>query len=281
MKVWLITGCASGFGRALAEMALARGDKVAASDRSIDTVRDLASQYPDSALALGIDVTKPAEVKAGVDAAFAHFGRVDVLVNNAGYGVQAAVEEVDMAQVRAMFEVNLFGMIEVLRAALPHLRAQGSGHIMNFASVGGRVAGPLMALYSASKFAVEGLSEGLAAEVADFGIKVTVIEPGAFATKFGVSAVMPSNPMEAYEPIRSKMAEVIKGLAQGIAGDLAGAMLELADSPNPPRQFIGGSDAYAMIEGSLKAQQEEMEAWRDLSTRANTAAIGRKADFGL
>lgn len=280
-KVWFVTGCASGFGRALAEMALARGDKVAVTDINIESVADFPARYPETALPLGVDVTNPAQVQAGVQAAFDRFGRIDMLVNNAGYGVQAAVEEADMDRVRAMFEVNLFGTIEVIRAALPGLRAQGSGHIVNFASVAGRVAGPLMALYSASKHAIEGLSEGLAAEIAPFGIKLTVIEPGAFATKFGASAVLPSNPMAEYQPLRDTMHELIGNLPQGKAEDLAGAILELSDASDPPRRFVGGSDAYAMIEATLKAQQEEMETWRDLSARANTAALGMKADFGV
>jgi len=276
-KVWFVTGCATGFGRALAEAALARGDKVAVTDRSLDAVADLGAQYPDSAVALGLDVTRPDQVRAALDAAFDRFGRIDVLVNNAGFAVQATVEEANMERVRAMFDVNLYGTIDLIRAVLPRLRAQGSGHIINFASVGGRVSGPFMALYCASKFAVEGLSEGLAAEVAQFGIKVSVVEPGAFATKFGTSAQMPENPMAEYDEMRSGMQAMIAKLAQGKAADLAGALLELADAPSPPRQFIGGADAYVMIEASLKAQQEEMQQWRALSDRANTVALENMA----
>lgn len=276
-KVWFITGCATGFGRALAEAALVRGDKIAVTDRSFDAVADLGAQYPDSALALGLDVTRPDQVRAALHAAFEHFGRIDLLVNNAGFAVQAAVEEADMDRVRAMFDVNLYGTIDVIRAALPRLRAQGSGHIINFASVGGRVSGPFMALYCASKFAVEGLSEGLAAEVAQFGIKVSVVEPGAFATKFGASALPPEHPMAEYDAMREGMQAMIANLAQGRPADLAGALLELADAPNPPRQFIGGADAYVMIEASLKAQLAEMEEWRDLSDRANTVALQSQA----
>jgi NAD(P)-dependent dehydrogenase (short-subunit alcohol dehydrogenase family) len=276
-KVWFVTGCATGFGRALAEAALARGDSVAVTDRGLDAVADLGAQYPDSALALQLDVTQPDQIRAALDAAFDRFGRIDVLVNNAGFAVQATVEEADMDRVRAMFDVNLYGTIDMIRAALPRLRAQGSGHIINFASVGGRVSGPFMALYCASKFAVEGLSEGLAAEVAQFGIKVSVVEPGAFATKFGASAQMPENPMPEYAEMREGMQAMIAKLAQGKAADLAGALLELADAPNPPRQFIGGADAYVMIEASLKAQQAEMEQWRDLSSRANTVALENMA----
>ena len=276
-KVWFVTGCATGFGRALAEAALARGDKVAVTDRSFDAVAPLAAQYPNGALALGLDVTRPDQVRAALHAAFERFGRIDVLVNNAGFAVQATVEEADMDRVRAMFDVNLYGTIDVIRAALPRLRAQGSGHIINFASVGGRVSGPFMALYCASKFAVEGLSEGLAAEIAQFGIKVSVVEPGAFATKFGTSALMPEKPMAEYDTMREGMQAMIANLAQGKPSDLAAALLELADAPNPPRQFIGGADAYVMIERSLNAQLAEMEEWRDLSDRANTVALQPQA----
>jgi len=272
-KTWLITGCATGFGRALAEAALARGDRVAATDRSADAVADLAQRYPETSLALGLDVTRPDQVRAALDAAFARFGRLDVLVNNAGYGVQSAVEETDEATMRAMFEVNLFGMVDIIRAALPRLRAQGSGHIVNFASVGGRVSGPLVALYSASKFAVEGLSEGLAAEVAPFGIRVTAVEPGAFATRFGATAVPPRDPVAAYAPIHESMRALLADLPQGDPADLAAAILELVDMPEPPLRFVGGADAYAMIAQALARQQAEMEAWRDLSNRANRAAL--------
>lgn len=277
-KVWFITGCASGFGRALAEAALARGDSVAASDRNLASVADLAQSYPATALPLGLDVTRPGEVRTGIDAAFDRFGRIDVLVNNAGFAIQAAVEESEVAAIRAMFEVNFFGILEVIRTALPRLRAQGHGHIINFASVGGRVSGPLMALYCASKFAVEGLSEGLAAEVASFGIRVTVVEPGAFATHFGTSAVMPEQAMAEYEPLRAGMHKLLAQLPQGNPADLASALLELSDASDPPRQFIGGADAYGMIEQSLASQKSEMEAWRELSSRANLAALGQASN---
>lgn len=272
-KTWLITGCATGFGRALAEAALARGDSVVATDRSADAVTDLGTRYPDTALTLGLDVTRPDQVRAALEAGFARFGRIDILVNNAGYGIQAAVEETDEAAMRAMFEVNLFGMIDIIRAALPRLRAQGSGHIVNFASVGGRVSGPLVALYSASKFAVEGLSEGLAAEVAEFGIKVTVVEPGAFATCFGATAVPPHDPVTVYAPLHDSMRKLLVDLPQGDPADLAAAIIEMVDLPEPPLRFVGGADAYAMIEQALERQRMEMEAWRDLSSRANRIAL--------
>lgn len=272
-KTWFITGCATGFGRALAELALARGDRVAVTDRHSDAVVDLARTHAESTLALGVDVTKPVQIHAGLDAAFARFGRIDVLVNNAGYGVLAAVEEASDAQVRHMFEVNFFGMLEVIRAALPRLREQGSGHIVNFASVGGRVSGPLLALYGASKFAVEGLSEGLAQELAALGIKVTAIEPGAFATQFGASSVMPEKPLNAYKPVREAMQAHIGDLRAGDPADLAAAIMKVVDSPEPPLRFIGGADAYAMIENSLADQTDEMKRWRELTASANKAAL--------
>jgi NAD(P)-dependent dehydrogenase (short-subunit alcohol dehydrogenase family) len=274
-KTWFITGCATGFGRALAEAALARGDNVVVTDRDGRAVADLGGKYPDTALALGLDVTKAEEVRAGLKAAIDRFEKIDVLVNNAGFAVQAAIEEADMDRVRAMMEVNFYGMIDVIRAALPFLRAQGRGHIMNFASVGGRVSGPLMALYCASKFAVEGLSDGLAAEVADFGIKVTTIEPGAFATGFSAAVIMPEHPLNEYQPLRENMQAMIGDLPMGKSEDLAAALLELADSENPPLKFAGGIDAWGMISDNIAAQIKELEAWKPLSAKANTVAAAR------
>lgn len=276
-RVWFITGCASGFGRALAGAALARGDQVAVTDRDRRSVAEWDASHPGHALALQLDVTRPDEISASLDAAFARFGRIDVLVNNAGYGLQSAVEEAGEAEVRRLFEVNLFGMVNVIRAALPRLREQKSGWIVNFASVGGRVSGPLLALYSASKFAVEGLSLGLAEELRPFGIRVTSVEPGAFATRFGVSAAMPEQPLEAYAAVRAGMAEMLAELPQGEPETLADALIELADVEEPPLQFIGGGDAYRMIEQELARQQAEMQRWRGLSEAANSRARVRTA----
>jgi len=271
-RIWFITGCATGFGRALAETALGAGDGVAVTDRDVASVKSLSARYPDNALPLQLDVTRPDEVRRAIGAAFVRFGRIDVLVNNAGYGMQAAVEEADEAQVRRMFDVNFFGLVDVIRTAVPRLRQQGSGHIINFASVGGRVSAPLLALYSASKFAVEGLSEGLAQELAHLGIKVTAVEPGAFATRFSASAVTAEGTLDAYRPIRDRMEALIGDLPLGDPQDLADAIVELVRQPDPPLRFIAGADAYAMIEGNLQAQREEMAAWRDLGRKANRAA---------
>ncbi|MCW3838314.1 SDR family NAD(P)-dependent oxidoreductase [Sphingomonas canadensis] len=269
-KTWFITGCATGFGRALAMLALERGDRVAVTDRDRAAVAEWEERYPGTALALQLDVTRPDEVAAAADAAFARFGRIDLLVNNAGYGLQAAVEEAGEDQIRRLFEVNLFGMIDVIRAFVPRLRDQGGGHVINFSSVGGRVTAPLLALYAASKFAVEGLTLGLSHELAGFGIKVTAVEPGAFATRFGTSAAMAGQQHPAYASIRQGMEAMIKHLPQGEPETLAAAILELADAPEPPVQFIGGGDAYVMIEAELERQQAEMRKWKALSEAANS-----------
>lgn len=272
-KIWFITGCATGFGRSLAEAALRRGDSVAVTDRSLDAVAELGAAWPDTAIALGLDVTRPDQVRAALDAAFDRFGRIDVLVNNAGYGLLAAIEEASDAQIRQMFEVNFFGMLDIIRTALPRLRAQGAGHIVNFSSVGGRVADPLVALYAATKFAVEGMTEGLAKEVAPMGLKVSMVEPGSFGTGFGPSAIMADQPLEPYQPVRDGMMAQIGDLKLGHPDDLATAILEMVDSPEPPLRFVGGADAYAMIERNLLSQQAEMERWRELSSSANKAAL--------
>lgn len=272
-KIWFITGCATGFGRSLAEAALRRGDSVAVTDRSLDAVAELGAAWPDTAIALGLDVTRPDQVRAALDAAFDRFGRIDVLVNNAGYGLLAAIEEASDAQIRQMFEVNFFGMLDIIRTALPRLRAQGAGHIVNFSSVGGRVADPLVALYAATKFAVEGMTEGLAKEVAPMGLKVSMVEPGSFGTGFGPSAIMADQPLEPYQPVRDGMMAQIGDLKLGHPDDLATAILEMVDSPEPPLRFVGGADAYAMIERNLLSQQAEMEQWRELSSSANKAAL--------
>jgi NAD(P)-dependent dehydrogenase (short-subunit alcohol dehydrogenase family) len=239
-KIWFITGCATGFGRSLAEAALRRGDNVAVTDRSGDAVADLGAAFPDTALALGLDVTKPDQVRAALDAAFDRFGRIDVLVNNAGYGLLAAIEEASDAQIRQMFEVNFFGMLDIIRTALPRLRAQGAGHIVNFSSVGGRVS---------------------------------MVEPGSFGTGFGPSAIMADQPLVDYQPVRDGMMAQIGDLKLGHPDDLAAAILEMVDSPEPPLRFVGGADAYAMIERNLLSQQAEMEQWRGLSSSANKAAL--------
>jgi NAD(P)-dependent dehydrogenase (short-subunit alcohol dehydrogenase family) len=270
-KTWFITGCTSGFGRALSEHCLGLGDRVAVTALAVEDVADISKRYGKLALPLKLDVTKPAEVRAALEHAFETFGHLDVLVNNAGYAIQASVEDGNDRLIRQMFEVNMFGLLDVVRAALPRLRQQGHGHIINFSSVGGRVSGPLVALYCATKFAVEGLSLGLAAEVAPFGLKVTVIEPGAFATNFAAAAIRP----EASEPYRAR-SEQMKGLLATLPLNdpavAARVIAQVADSETPPLQMIVGEDAYVQVLEFEKQQRLEMEAWRALSVSASHPA---------
>jgi NADP-dependent 3-hydroxy acid dehydrogenase YdfG len=183
-RVWFITGASTGFGRILAEEVLRTGGKVIATARKLDKVADLEAKYPKAAKVLALDVTDARQVDSVVTQAFALFGQVDVLVNNAGYGVAGAIEEVSEAEFMPMFETNVFGLLKVTRAFLPYLRKQRSGHILNLSSIGGLIGGQGIGMYNATKFAVEGLSEALATELAPLGIRVTVIESGPFRTDF-------------------------------------------------------------------------------------------------
>jgi len=184
-KVWFITGASRGFGRVWADAALKRGDKVAATARKLESIAELKEKYGENVLTLELDVTKPGQVKTAVEQAYAHFGRLDIVLNNAGYSLVGTIEEASADDVRAMYETNIFGPLAVIQAALPLLRAQGGGHILGTSSGLGHVTLPVIGYYCSSKWAFEAIHESLAAEVKDFGIKVTIIEPGAYATEFG------------------------------------------------------------------------------------------------
>jgi NAD(P)-dependent dehydrogenase (short-subunit alcohol dehydrogenase family) len=210
-KVWFITGASRGFGHRWAEAALKRGDKVAATARDPKALDGLVAIYGNSVLALPLDVTDRGAVFKAVNRAHRHFGRLDVILSNAGYGLMGAIEEASLDDARANFETNVLGTLSVIQAALPLLRAQGSGHILPVSSVGGLVTFPLGGIYQATKFAVEGLAQTLAQEVAAFGIKVTVIEPGPFATDFmSESSMKHAAPMAEYEPVRQQLATMTR-----------------------------------------------------------------------
>lgn len=268
-KSWLITGCSSGFGRVLAEQALARGDKVAVTARRRDSIAELCTKYPDTALCLELDVTQPESVRAALDEAVRKFGRIDVLVNNAGFGLQGAVEEFSDDQIRSMFAVNVFGVMDTIRAALPLMRKQGGGHIINITSVGGRSSAPLVSLYSSSKWAVEGLSMGLRMEVAPFGIKVTAVEPGAFATNFASSVERAAHRLAVYDCVHEATDAMLADLEFADPAGCAALILKIADDPNPPGQIIAGGQALSMIEDTVRSQAEEMEKWRAVSEAAD------------
>ena len=236
--VWFITGCSSGFGRELSKILLSRGYRAVVTAREAAKVQDLVQNYPDTGLALGLDVAKPEQIEAAVGAAHRDFGRIDVLVNNAGYGYLAAIEEGDDADVRALFEANVFGLAHMTRAVLPLMRAQGAGHIVNVSSIGGLVGNAGGGYYNATKFAVEGLSEALSKEVGPLGIKVLIVEPGPFRTDWaGRSLKTPERSVEAY----AETAIARRRTAQGYSGSQPGdpvrgaeAIIRAVESPDAP-----------------------------------------------
>lgn len=215
MKTWFITGTSRGFGRAWTQAALKRGDRVAATARNLDSLNDLIEQFGDQILPLQLDVTDRAADSTAVKAAHEHFGQLDVIVNNAGYGLFGAIEEVSEAEARQQIETNLFGVLWVTQAALPYLRTQGSGRILMVYSLGGIGAFPLLSLYNACKWGLEGMSEALSQEVAPLGIKVTLIEPGGFSTDWSGSSAVHAAPIPAYDDLRDARAKRTAGVKSG------------------------------------------------------------------
>jgi NAD(P)-dependent dehydrogenase (short-subunit alcohol dehydrogenase family) len=266
-KTWFITGTSRGFGRQWTEAALERGDRVAATARNVASLGELVSRYGDKILPLALDVTDRNAAFAAVKAAKEHFGVIDVVVNNAGYGLFGAVEEVSEAQARAQLETNVFGALWVTQAALPYLRAQGHGHIIQTSSIGGIGAFPLLGIYHASKWALEGFSESLSQEVASFGIKVTMVEPGGFNTDWGGSSSTHSTPMAAYQPLRDAQAAQAAGGGIKIGDPKASsrAILALVDSPNPPLRLLLGSFAVMMAPMVYQQRLKTWKEWEELS----------------
>jgi NAD(P)-dependent dehydrogenase (short-subunit alcohol dehydrogenase family) len=267
-KTWFITGCSRGFGREWAEAALARGDRVAATARNVETLSELADTYGDSLLALELDVDDRAADFAAVAAAHDRFGCLDVVINNAGYGLFGAIEEVSEQQARAQIETNLFGALWVTQAALPIMREQRSGHIIQVSSIGGIVAFAGVGLYNASKWGLEGFSEALLFEVAEFGIHVTIVEPGGFDTDWSGSSSKRAEPIGAYEDTRQKMAERRKQLPQGKAGATAAAILEIVDAEPPPLRVFLGKPPLALAKERYAQRLKTWEEWNDLAVAA-------------
>lgn len=279
-KVYFITGTSSGFGRSLAEAVLERGDKVVLTARKTETVADLANEYQDDALAVRLDVTNADERREAVKTALEKFGRIDVLVNNAGQGSLGAVEEFSSEQIRHQFEVNCFGVIETTREILPVMKKQKSGHILNITSIGGLASMGGFAVYCATKFAVEGFSEGLRDEVKLLGISVTIVEPGAFRTNFaGDSNVRPDQPMDEYKPVVEPLQEYLYGNNGKQPGDprkAAEAMIRAVETENPPLRLMLGADAYGLWEKKRADEKTEFEVWRKVGI--NTAFDGVKVE---
>jgi NAD(P)-dependent dehydrogenase (short-subunit alcohol dehydrogenase family) len=273
--VWLITGCSTGFGRDLARTVLARGGRVVVTARDSGSLREFEA-FPETALIAALDVNVPSQVAAVVRQAQERFGRIDVLVNNAGYGYLAAIEEGEDAEVRAMFETNVFGLIAMTKAVLPGMRARRQGRIINLSSIGGLVGFPGSGYYNATKFAVEGLSDALAKETAHLGIHVTLIEPGPFRTDWaGRSLHQTRAPIADYATVSGVRRQGISASSGKQPGDpmrAVEAILQVVQAPEPPRHLLLGRFAYEQMRDKLKAFAEELEAQRETTLGADFPA---------
>ncbi|KPE52772.1 SDR family NAD(P)-dependent oxidoreductase [Chryseobacterium indologenes] len=270
-KIVFITGASKGFGKLWTEALLKRGDKVAATARNISALEDLKNQYGDHILPLKLDVNNRSEVFEVTDQVKKHFGRIDVLINNAGFGLFGTTEETTEQQAREQMETNFFGSLWVAQAVLPVMRKQKSGHIIQISSFLGLTTLPLLGLYNASKFAVEGLIETIGSETAHLGIKTTLIEPNGFATDWaGASAVQTSSDIADYNPVRAAFAE------SGDNPDIWGKpeatvepVLNLIDSQNPPQRLLFGKIAYYGINEVYRKRLEDIESWKEVSIAAH------------
>ncbi|MDV6232064.1 SDR family oxidoreductase [Rhodococcus cercidiphylli] len=261
-KTWFITGTSKGFGREWAIAALERGDRVAATARNTDTLKDLVEQYGDAILPIELDVNDRAADFAAVQQAHETFGSLDIVINNAGYGQFGMIEELSEEDARAQIETNVFGALWVTQAALPFMRAQGSGHILQVSSIGGISAFPNVGAYHASKWALEGFSQALAQEVEDFGIHVTLIEPGGFSTDWSGPSAKKSTDIAAYDPIRDK-ATKLRSARQATPGDPSAtrsALLKVVDVEKPPLRVFFGE---APLEIATKDYESRLASWRE------------------
>ena len=273
-KVWFITGVSRGFGRLWALAALERGDKVAATARDTSTLADLQQRFGDAVLPLELDVTDREAGFARVAQAHAHFGRIDVVVNNAGYGQFGFAEELSENDVREQMETNFYGAVWITQAALPFLREQGSGHILQVSSTGGLFGGPNLGLYCASKFALEAFSEALAFEVEPFGIKVTLVEPGLFATDWAGSSSRHASPL----PVYAKRHEDAAAFAESILGEpsdptaTADVLLAVVDAEKPPLRIILGASMLPIVKNIYQDRITGWEEWEHVGREASRSA---------
>jgi len=272
-RVWFITGTSTGFGYLLAEEALKRGERVIATARDVSKLSRLARKYPDRIHTLTLDVTNPNEITSIAQQGIAAFGHVDTLVNNAGYGVNGAIEEVSEDEFEPMFQTNVYGLIRVTRAFLPHFRQRRSGHIFNLSSIGGLIGSPGWGFYNATKFAVEGLSEALAEEMKPLGVHVTVVEPGPFRTDFlGRSSKLARRQLRDYATTAGKAREYLKTQSGKQPGDpqkAVEAIITAANSPKPPLHLILGQVALTRFRHKLSDWHEEIAAWESVTTSAD------------
>ena len=270
---WFITGCSTGLGRALAQRVLEHGHRAVVTARKSDDISDFAADYPDTALVVALDVNDHAQVDAAIARAGEKFGAIDVLVNNAGYGYLAAVEEGDDQDIRDMFETNFFALATLIRKILPGMRARNSGHIINISSVGGLVGAASSGFYNATKFAVEGLTEALAKEVEPLGIRVSAIEPGPFRTDWaGRSLKQAKHPIAAYADTAAARRAQITHYSGKQAGDpvrAADAIIKVVESADPPHNLILGKNGLDRVRAKLAALMQSIDDWEDVTLSAD------------
>lgn len=264
-KVWLITGCSTGLGRAFATMALEQGNFVTVSSRNTEDVKDIVNRFPDTAFAVKLDVTNTEEIKLAVQDTVSRFGRIDVLVNNAGIGYFGSIEESDDAETRRMMEINFYGLANMCREVLPVMRSQKSGHIINISSICGLYAYPALGYYNATKHAVDGFSETLYREVHDLGIKVTIVAPGAFRTDWaGRSAKESASHIEDYTAVSGAFTTVIRnsnGQQPGNPEMAAEALMQLVETQHPPLRLLLGADALETARIKLQELKNDFDTW--------------------
>ncbi|MFJ8792143.1 oxidoreductase [Streptomyces sp. NPDC102462] len=270
MSVWFVTGASRGLGAEITREALDRGHSVIATARNVSAVLRAHPEQPDGLLAVEADVTEPAQLTAAVEAGLAKFGRIDIVVNNAGYGLVGAVEEVSDKAARDLFDVNVFGVLNTLRATLPTLRAQRSGHVVNIGSVGGFATAPAVGLYGASKFALEGISEALHGELAPLGVRVTIVEPGGFRTDFLNGSSIRVEPASIVDygagagPVREALAGN-DGRQPGDPAKAAKAVVDVTEVAEPPLRLQLGADAVERVEAKLDLVRRELDTWRHVA----------------
>ena len=274
-RVWFITGCSSGLGRALAARVLAQGERVVATARDVTALEELANRHPETCRALALDVTDEAQVKSAIAQAAEMFGRLDVVVNNAGYGLVGAFEELNPGEIERNFATNFFGALEVIRAALPILHAQGSGHIVNISAAATISNYPGFSIYGAGKAALESVSEALALELQPFGIKVTIVQPGPFRTDFVRRSLQHAeNEIAGYDRSSGKFRRLLEAMDGKQPGDpekAADAIIAAVESETPPLRLVLGKYAHDKVRGQLAATERELSAWE---------AVGRPTEFG-
>jgi NADP-dependent 3-hydroxy acid dehydrogenase YdfG len=268
-KIWFITGSSRGFGRIWTEAALKRGDKVAATARNIHSISDFRDKYGNNVLILQLDVTKAEQVQKAVKTAHEHFGRLDIVINNAGYSLVGTVEEAKVDDIRAMYETNILGPVCVIQAVLPIMRAQGAGHILGTSSSLGHYTVPLIGYYCSSKWAFEAIYESLALEVRSFGIHVSIIEPGAYATEFGSeNSLRFSENLPEYDPIRNMVFENMGKMQRGNPDATANAVLQLVDTGEPPLRMFLGSRNLEEIRQTYSDRIKVWEEWQGVAAAA-------------